>query len=107
VGLLNPGGPTAQFKRNRCSISPVEVILQSGGKRQTALRIERPPSQLLLSEMADLLFMRHIAFLWGVGWQKFFSPEFVSLAQPRRTLQNQRRYLYGSSLFSFAVSIKL
>ena len=30
VGLLNPGGPIAQFKRNRCSISPVEVILQSG-----------------------------------------------------------------------------
>jgi len=30
VGLLNPGGPIAQFKRNRCSISPVEVILLSG-----------------------------------------------------------------------------
>jgi len=30
VGLLNPGGPIAQFKRNRCSISPVELILQSG-----------------------------------------------------------------------------
>jgi len=30
VGLLNPGGPIAQFTRNRCSISPVEVILQSG-----------------------------------------------------------------------------
>jgi len=27
VGLLNPGGPIAQFKRNRCSISPVELIL--------------------------------------------------------------------------------
>ena len=30
MGLLNPGGPIAQFKRNRCSISPVELILQSG-----------------------------------------------------------------------------
>ena len=30
MGLLNPGGPVAQFKRNRCSISPVELILQSG-----------------------------------------------------------------------------
>ena len=30
MGLLNPGGPLAQFKRNRCSISPVELILQSG-----------------------------------------------------------------------------
>ena len=30
MGLLNPGGPIAQFKRNRCSISPVEVILLSG-----------------------------------------------------------------------------
>lgn len=38
-----------------------------------------------------LLLMRHIAFLWGVSWQKFFSPEFVSLAQPRRTLQNPKK----------------
>lgn len=30
MGLLNPGGPIAQFKRNRYSISPVELILQSG-----------------------------------------------------------------------------
>ena len=30
MGLLNPGGPIAQFKRNRCSILPVELILQSG-----------------------------------------------------------------------------
>jgi hypothetical protein len=34
VGLLNPGGPIAQFKRNRCSISPVELILQSGVRSQ-------------------------------------------------------------------------
>jgi len=33
VGLLNPGGPIAQFKRNRCSISPVELILQSGVRK--------------------------------------------------------------------------
>ena len=30
MGLLNPGDPIAQFKRNRRSISPVELILQSG-----------------------------------------------------------------------------
>ena len=30
MGLLNPGGPIAQFKRNRCSISPVELISRSG-----------------------------------------------------------------------------
>jgi hypothetical protein len=30
VGLLNPGGPIAQFERNRCSIWPVEVISRSG-----------------------------------------------------------------------------
>jgi len=29
MGLLNPGDPIAQFKRNCCSISPVELILQS------------------------------------------------------------------------------
>ena len=34
MGLLNPGGPIAQFKRNRCSISPVELILQSGVSKQ-------------------------------------------------------------------------
>ena len=34
MGLLNPGGPIAQFKRNRCSISPVELILQSGVRTQ-------------------------------------------------------------------------
>ena len=33
MGLLNPGGPIAQFKRNRCSISPVELILQSGVRK--------------------------------------------------------------------------
>ena len=32
-----------------------------------------------------------MAFLWGVGWQKFFSPKFVSLAQYRRTLQNPKQ----------------
>ena len=36
MGLLNPGGPIAQFKRNRCSISPVEVILLSGVRIQPA-----------------------------------------------------------------------
>jgi hypothetical protein len=30
VGLLNPGGPIAQSKRNDCSISPVELISLSG-----------------------------------------------------------------------------
>ena len=37
MGLLNPGGPIAQFKRNRCSISPVELILQSGVRKQENL----------------------------------------------------------------------
>jgi len=36
VGLLNPGGPVAQFKRNRCSISPVELIL---AERCTQMRL--------------------------------------------------------------------
>ena len=36
MGLLNPGGPIAQFKRNRCSISPVELILQSGVRSHTS-----------------------------------------------------------------------
>ena len=39
MGLLNPGGPIAQFKRNRCSISPVELILQSGVRKLYAARI--------------------------------------------------------------------
>ena len=30
VALLNPGGATAQFKRNDCSIPPVEVIWRGG-----------------------------------------------------------------------------
>ena len=25
MGLLNPGGPIAQFTRNRCSISPIDI----------------------------------------------------------------------------------
>jgi len=33
VGLLNPGGPIAQFKRNRCSIPPVVVISLSGVRK--------------------------------------------------------------------------
>jgi hypothetical protein len=39
VGLLNPGGPIAQFKRNRCSISPVELILQSGVRISQELQV--------------------------------------------------------------------
>lgn len=38
----------------------------------------------------DQSLLRNMAFLWGVGWQKFFSPKFVSLAQHRRTLQNPK-----------------
>ena len=37
MGLLNPGGPIAQFKRNRCSISPVEVILLSGVRSENQI----------------------------------------------------------------------
>ena len=40
MGLLNPGGPIAQFKRNCCSISPVEVILLSGVRTLKALTPE-------------------------------------------------------------------
>jgi hypothetical protein len=40
VGLLNPGGPIAQFKRNRCSISPVKLILQSGVRKNEATLAE-------------------------------------------------------------------
>ena len=39
----------------------------------------------------DQSLLRNMAFLWGVGWQKFFSPKFVSLAQHRRTLQNPKQ----------------
>ena len=41
MGLLNPGGPIAQFKRNRCSISPVEVILLSGVRINGSAGFER------------------------------------------------------------------
>ena len=41
MGLLNPGGPIAQFKRNRCSISPVEVILLSGVRSTPKRRAPR------------------------------------------------------------------
>ena len=34
MALLNPGGAIAQFQRNDCSISPVEVIWR-GGVRKT------------------------------------------------------------------------
>ena len=30
MALLNPGGAIAQFQRNDCSISPVEVIWRGG-----------------------------------------------------------------------------
>ena len=39
----------------------------------------------------DQLVSRNIALLRGVGWQKFFSPELVSLAQHWRTLQNPKQ----------------
>ena len=42
MGLLNPGGPIAQFKRNRCSISPVELILQSGVRTGLEAAIAAP-----------------------------------------------------------------
>ena len=34
VALLNLGGVIAQFKRNDCSISPVEVIWRGGVRRE-------------------------------------------------------------------------
>ena len=52
MGLLNPGGPIAQFKRNRCSISPVEVILLSGVRSFSCFRI-----------LHNEIFIRFIRFL--------------------------------------------
>ena len=50
MGLLNPGGPIAQFKRNRCSISPVEVILLCGVRSCTIQRnLESPLFQAFFS----------------------------------------------------------
>ena len=46
MGLLNPGGPIAQFKRNRCSISPVELILQSGVRNLMIRNDTEQPFQL-------------------------------------------------------------
>jgi len=46
VGLLNPGGPIAQFKRNRCSISPVELILQSGVR--------------IIATLASMIYSRYV-----------------------------------------------
>ena len=43
MGLLNLGGPIAQSQRNRCSISPVEVIF-AGGVRKIELFFEDCPS---------------------------------------------------------------
>ena len=55
--LLNPGGPIAQFKRNRCSISPVELILQSGVRTmvtQLLLKWNGYQFQLEQNELADM-----------------------------------------------------
>ena len=57
MGLLNPGGPIAQFKRNRCSISPVELILQSGVHTmvtQLLLKWNGYQFQLEQNELADM-----------------------------------------------------
>lgn len=57
MGLLNPGGPIAQFKRNRCSISPVELILQSGVRTmvtQLLLKWNGYQFQLEQNELADM-----------------------------------------------------
>lgn len=42
--------------------------------------------------------MRNKAFLWGVGWQKIFSPGFVGLAQRRRTPQYPKQVSVGVKL---------
>ena len=41
MGLLNPGGPIAQSKRNRCSISPVEVISPGGVRIEIGKDVRR------------------------------------------------------------------
>ena len=42
MGLLNPGGPIAQSKRNDCSISPVELISLSGVRNYLQSRYYNP-----------------------------------------------------------------
>ena len=56
MGLLNPGGPIAQFKRNRCSISPVELILQSGVRNGQIHIAKWVRNALDLNDGDELLF---------------------------------------------------
>ena len=74
MGLLNPGGPIAQFKRNRCSISPVEVILLSG-VRNIALQIldiavryvvVHNYSRLVLSIVEEVQFVAALSHVMNV-----------------------------------------
>ena len=44
--------------------------------------------------------MRHIAFFRGSRGKQLFGPEFVSLAQPRSTLQNPKKvFVRGKFVF--------
>ena len=70
MGLLNPGGPIAQFKRNRCSISPVELILQSGVRNTLS-----PIQQALLVKLRqplkgeELQVMNSILAQFALYWE--------------------------------------
>ena len=100
MGLLNPGGPIAQFKRNRCSISPVELILQSGVRSQEAyetvegvcVAIRRAPlgghQRIRLMDESgtahDLLLARHQRFLIGSSYRVYLqSPPGAALPEAR------------------------
>ena len=55
MGLLNPSGPIAQFKRNDCSISPVEVISLSGVRTNEVSIVEKV---LLVTRFARCLKLK-------------------------------------------------
>ena len=62
MGLLNPGGPIAQFKRNRCSISPVELILQSG-VRKMIMSTQKEYLDYILDQLSDVEGIRYRAMM--------------------------------------------
>ncbi|MCI6319828.1 MAG: hypothetical protein MR803_00495, partial [Clostridiales bacterium] len=47
VALLNPGGAIAQFQRNDCSISPVEVIWRGGVRKRKSFVLNSYHEKLL------------------------------------------------------------
>ena len=68
MGLLNPGGPIAQFQRNDCSISPVEVISLSGVRN------------LLQGNSVEVIAQQMEAFLTKIPLEK---SKIVLIGPPR------------------------